>query len=54
MILEGKVKMNEEIFVKGDIFVIDPNEVVAPVFLEETDYVVVKTISDVNDKYIAE
>ncbi len=54
LILEGKVKMNDEIFVKGDIFIIYPNEIVAPVFLEETDYVVVKTISDKNDKYIAE
>ncbi len=54
LILKGKIKMNEEIFVKGDIFIIYPNEVVAPVFLEETDYVVIKTISDKNDKYIVE
>lgn len=54
IILQGKVKINEEIFVKGDIFVIEPNEIVAPIFLEETDYVVVKTISDINDKYIVE
>ena len=54
LILEGKVQMNDEIFVTGDIFVIDKNEVVAPIFLEETKYVVIKTISDKNDKYIVE
>ena len=54
LILKGKVKINDEIFVKGDIFIIDKDEIVEPLFLEETDYVVVKTISDVNDKYIAE
>ena len=54
VILEGKVKINEEIYVKGDVFIIEPNEVVLPHFLEETRIVVVKTISDVNDKYIVE
>ena len=53
-VLEGKVKINEEIYVKGDVFIIEPNEVVLPHFLEETRIVVVKTISDVNDKYIVE
>jgi quercetin dioxygenase-like cupin family protein len=52
LILEGKVQLDDEIFVKGDILIIYPNEVVSPIFLEETDYVVVKTISDKNDKYI--
>ena len=54
LILEGKVQMNDEIFVAGDIFVIDKNEVVSPIFLEETKHVVVKTIPDKNDKYIVE
>ena len=54
LILEGKIKINEEIFVKGDIIIIEPNEIVEPLFLEETNYVVVKTISDINDKYIVE
>ena len=54
LILEGKVQLDDEIFVKGDILIIYPNEVVSPIFLEETDYVVVKTISDKNDKYIVE
>ena len=54
VILKGKVEINNEIFVEGDIFIIDKNEVVEPLFLEQTDYVVVKTISDKNDKYIVE
>ena len=54
VILEGKVKINEEIYVKGDVFIIEPNEVVLPHFLEETRIVVVKTISDVIDKFILE
>jgi quercetin dioxygenase-like cupin family protein len=52
LILKGKVKINDEIFVQGDIFIIEKNEVVEPLFLEETEYVVIKTISDKNDKYI--
>jgi len=52
VILKGKVKINNEIFIKGDIIIIDKNEVVEPLFLEETDYIVVKTISNKNDKYV--
>ena len=48
------MKVNDEIFSKGDIFIIEPNEIVDPLFLEDTQYVVVKTISDINDKYIVE
>ena len=54
LIISGKVKVNDEIFSKGDIFIIEPNEIVDPLFLEDTQYVVVKTISDINDKYIVE
>ena len=54
LIVKGKVKVNDEIFSKGDIFIIKPNEISDPLFLEDTEYVVVKTISDINDKYIIE
>ena len=54
VILEGKVKINDEFYVKGDVFVIEPDEIIHPHFIEETHIVVVKTISDVNDKYIVE
>jgi quercetin dioxygenase-like cupin family protein len=54
LVIKGKVQINNDIFIEGDIFVIEKNEIVEPLFLEETNYVVVKTISDKNDKYIVE
>ncbi len=54
LIVKGKVKVNDQIFSKGDILVIKPNEISDPLFLEDTEYVVVKTISDTNDKYVIE
>ena len=52
LIVKGKVRVNEEIFIKNDIFIVEPNESVDPLFLEDTEYVVIKTISDPTDKYI--
>lgn len=54
LIVKGSVQVNEKVFSKGDIFIIEPNEIVNPLFLEDTEFVVVKTISDPNDKYILE
>ena len=54
LIVKGKVRVNDEVFSKGDIFIIYPDEVVDPLFLEDTEYVVVKTFSDINDKYVTE
>lgn len=54
LIVKGKVRVNDEVFSKGDIFIIDPEEVVDPLFLEDTEYVVAKTLSDISDKYILE
>jgi hypothetical protein len=45
MIIQGK-QLN-----KGDIFIIYPNEIADPVFLEDCDLIVVKTPSILNDKY---
>lgn len=52
LVVRGKVKVNNEIFTKDDIFIVEPNEVVDPLFLDDTEVVVVKTRSDINDKYI--
>jgi hypothetical protein len=41
------VQINE-----GQIFVIEPYYVSEPVFLEDCELVVIKTISDEKDKYI--
>ena len=54
LIVKGKVKINDEVFSEGDLLVVNPNEIVDPTFLEDVEFVVVKTISDVNDKYILE
>ena len=52
--MKGKVKINDQIYSPGDIFVIYPKEVADPTFLEDSEVVVVKTSSDVNDKYVLE
>jgi quercetin dioxygenase-like cupin family protein len=52
LVIKGKVKIDNTIFSKGDIFLIEPNEVVDPEFLEDVEFMIIKTPSDVNDKYI--
>ena len=52
MVISGKIQINDQVFVSGDIFVIYPNEIAAPQFLEDSEVIVIKTPSDVNDKYI--
>jgi quercetin dioxygenase-like cupin family protein len=52
LVVKGKIQINDEVFTTGDIFVISPNEVVSPQFLEDSEVVVIKTPSDVNDKYV--
>jgi len=51
-VLSGKVRINETEFEKGDIFVIEPNETVDPLFLEDTELIIAKTPSEPNDKFI--
>ena len=50
--MSGKVRINDQVFVKGDIFVVEPNEIVDPLFLEDTELVIAKTPSDTTDKTI--
>jgi quercetin dioxygenase-like cupin family protein len=50
-IIKGKIKINDTVFSSGDIFVIEPNEIVDPRFLEDSEVVIVKVPSDINDKY---
>jgi len=51
-VVRGKIKINDTIYASGDIFVIFPNEIVDPRFLEDSEVVIVKVPSDVNDKYV--
>ena len=48
-IIRGKI--NDEIFDAGEDFLIEPTEIIDPVFLEDSEAIVIKTPSDVNDKY---
>ncbi len=53
-IIKGKIKINDTIFNEGDIFLIEPMEIADPTFLEDSEIIVIKTPSDVNDKYTVE
>ena len=54
LFIKGKVRVNDEIFSQGDILVIKPNETVDPLFLEDTEVIVIKTPSIIGDKIIVE
>jgi quercetin dioxygenase-like cupin family protein len=51
-LIRGKMILNDEELNEGDIFLIEPYEVVEPTFLEKCELIVVKTPSNVNDKFI--
>ena len=53
-LLRGKFKFNDTIIDAGSVFIIEPYHVVEPEFLEDCEFVVIKTVSDKNDKYIVE
>jgi quercetin dioxygenase-like cupin family protein len=52
VIISGKVKMNHQIYNKGDIIVIEPNESTDFLALEDVITSVVKIPGANNDKYI--
>lgn len=52
LLVRGLMKINDVIIHPGQIFVIYPEEVASPVFLEDCELVVVKTKSVPGDKYI--
>jgi hypothetical protein len=47
------MKMHDTILVAGDIFILEQYEVANPIFLEDCELIVVKTTSNLNDKYDA-
>jgi quercetin dioxygenase-like cupin family protein len=53
VIIEGSVKMNNVIYKKGDIIVIEPNESTDFISLENSKTIVVKIPGALNDKYIS-
>lgn len=54
LLIKGKMKINGIIIEEGSIFVIEPYYISAPEFLEDCEIIIVKTISDKNDKYLIE
>ncbi len=54
LMVRGKISINGEIFKPGEIFLIEPNEIVSPEFLEDCELVVVKVPSVSGDKYVVE
>lgn len=50
-LIEGKMRIQDQIVEAGDIFVIPPYEIADPEFLEDCRVIVIKTPSDVEDKY---
>ena len=54
VIINGKVKMNNRVYSKGEIIVIEPNEATDFEALEDTVCSVVKFPGANNDKYIGE
>ena len=52
LLVRGKMSVNKEIVNAGEIFIIEPYMVAEVEFFEDSELVVVKTISDVNDKYL--
>ena len=51
IIIKGKLKINDTIFSSGDIFVIEPNEIADPKFLEDSEVIIVKLPSNTSDKH---
>lgn len=54
IVVSGKIKMNNVVYCKGDIIVIDPNEATDFRALEDTVCTVVKHPGASNDKYLGE
>ena len=53
LVVRGTMRANGQEFREGDIFVVDPGEVIAPEFLSDCELVVVKVPSLRGDKYPA-
>ena len=53
-VVSGKMTIQGKLLQTGDIFVLEPNEIADPVFLQDTSLVIVKSPSVIGDKYIVE
>jgi hypothetical protein len=53
VLVEGSMEINGEKILPGDIFIVEPLETIAPIFLEDCKVLVIKTPSIPSDKYLA-
>lgn len=53
-LIRGKMIIKGQTLERGDIFVLESMEIADPEFLEDCELIVVKTPSDVNDKFVIE
>jgi len=51
LVVRGMMRANGQLFDEGDIFVVEPGEIIAPEFLSDCELVVVKFPSLPGDKY---
>lgn len=51
LVVEGEIKINGEVFKVGDIFVLEPYEISQCQYLTDVKLVVVRNLSDSNDKF---
>jgi len=52
LLISGTMKINDKLIEAGSIFIIEPYCVSEPTFLEDCTLVVVKTVSDPEDRYV--
>lgn len=51
-LVEGRMRMHGIELIAGDIFTLYPYEIADPIFLEDCTVLIIKTPSNINDKYI--
>lgn len=52
VLIKGKMEINSVIIEEGTIFIIEPGEIVKPIFYEDCSILCVKSPSIIGDKYI--
>lgn len=51
ILIRGKMQIQDQILIEGDVFIFQPYEIADPVFLEDCEVLIVKTPSIPGDKY---
>ena len=51
-LIKGKMKIQDQIILCGDIFILFPYEIADPEFLEDCELIIIKTPSAGKDKYV--